>query len=456
MPVSAGDIREKKSVRAPDWLSAEARAVWEGLNAGVVAEADGDALAVYCCAVADYVRAQEALDKSGPVIRGHHGGLVRNPLNLVRNENAQMIRQLGRQLGIIAATGRGTAEASAPAGYRNQAATERTITGLRAGGRLEEVERSGNRTGPPSGAGARLRRPLTLPGADRQPGPGAAGHAAHAARDRRSSKRRPAVSMSSSPTCPPRWATPRSPDRPTVGGRWARLAAVVRQPFMPWQIQVSDVAGEIEPSTGLPAYREVRVTVPRQSGKTTLILVVEVDRCIAYGPDQHVLYAAQDRNNSRAKWEEQVEALEAHAARRVRFARAAETGLERMVWPATGSTIGITASGESSGHGQTLDVGVIDEAFAQQDDRLVQAFRPAMMTRPDAQQWVLSTMGTEESVFLHDRIDDGRARVEAGERSGVAFFEWSAEDDDDPRRPAHVVAVHARSWPHGDRGGGPS
>ena len=203
---------------------------------------------------------------------------------------------------------------------------------------------------------------------------------------------------------------------------------------MPWQEMVADVAGEVDEATGLPAYREVRVSVPRQSGKTTLILVVECDRCIAWGPNQRVLYAAQDRNNSRAKWEEQCELLKQTPLGKA-FRQRRQTGLERMVWPQTGSTIGITASGESSGHGQTLDIGVIDEAFAQTDERLVQAFRPAMMTRPSAQLWILSTMGKDDAVFLHDRIDDGRARVEAGERAGVAFFEWSAEDDDDPDDP---------------------
>jgi phage terminase large subunit-like protein len=214
-----------------------------------------------------------------------------------------------------------------------------------------------------------------------------------------------------------------------------RLGHVINQPLMPWQRLVGDVAGELEPSTGLPAYREVRVTVPRQSGKTTLILVVEVDRCVAWGPGQRVLYAAQDRNNSRAKWEEQGELL-ARTPLRHAFRMRRQTGLERMLFPGTGSTVGITASGESSGHGQTLDLGVIDEAFAQRDERLVQGFRPAMLTRPAAQLWIVSTMGSEESVFLHDRIDDGRARVEADERSGVAFFEWSAGDDDDPDDPA--------------------
>jgi hypothetical protein len=97
--------------------------------------------------------------------------------------------------------------------------------------------------------------------------------------------------------------------------------------------------------------------------------------------------------------------------------------------------MGITASGERSGHGFTLDEAFIDEAFAQVDDRLVQGFRPAMVTRRDAQLWILSTAGTETSTFLRERVDDGRARVEADERAGVAYFEWSAADDaaiDDP------------------------
>jgi phage terminase large subunit-like protein len=202
---------------------------------------------------------------------------------------------------------------------------------------------------------------------------------------------------------------------------------------MPWQAQVANVAGEVL-GDGRPAYREVRVTVPRQSGKTTLILVVEVDRSLNWGPGQRSLYAAQDRNNSRAKWEEQIDLLRQTPLSRLLNVRR-QSGLERMQWKGTNSTVGITASGEASGHGQTLDLGVIDEAFAQRDERLAQAFRPAMMTRPNAQMWVVSTMGGEESLFLHDRVDDGRARVEADERQGVCYFEWSADPDADPDDP---------------------
>jgi hypothetical protein len=204
---------------------------------------------------------------------------------------------------------------------------------------------------------------------------------------------------------------------------------------MPWQEQVVNVGLELEPATGLPAYREVRVSVPRRSGKTTLFLCIQVDRSLGWGRRQRSLYAAQDRINSRAKWEEQTELLRDSNLAGL-FVTRRQTGLERTVWTPTGSTVAITASGEASGHGFDLDLGQIDEAWAQRDARLVQAMKPAMMTRPAAQLWLTSTMGTEESTWWNEQVDDGRARVEAGERSGVAYFEWSAGDDDDPDDPA--------------------
>ena len=234
---------------------------------------------------------------------------------------------------------------------------------------------------------------------------------------------------------PPRFATRRSPGRPTLGDAVARVAALLGTPPLPWQRLVLDVALELE-ADGRPAFREVRVTVPRQQGKTAgLLLPVMVHRALG-GVDprpQRILYTAQDRNHAREKWSEQVEHLDRSPLRRLYTVRRSN-GSEAIRWR-TGSVHGVTASGERSGHGFTLDLGVIDEAFAQTDDRLEQAFRPAMVTRPDAQLWVVSTAGTEESVFLRERVEDGRARVEADQRDGVAYFEWSAPDDaavDDP------------------------
>lgn len=217
---------------------------------------------------------------------------------------------------------------------------------------------------------------------------------------------------------------------------------------MPWQQLVADVACEIDPDTGNFVYREVGLTVPRQSGKTTLILAKCTHRCIAW-TRQNVKYAAQTRNDSRIKWEDDyLEAL-LHSPFKEKFRARKTNGNEAIIWAGTRSKFGITSTTEKAGHGGTLDEGYIDEAFAQVDARLEQAFKPAMVTKQNAQLWVVSTAGTEKSLYLKAKVDKGRALVEAGVTEGVCYFEWSApdtrEDYDNPELWREVMpALH---WP---------
>jgi hypothetical protein len=239
----------------------------------------------------------------------------------------------------------------------------------------------------------------------------------------------------SSLSCPPRWGTRRSRERPTLGPRVAQIADALGTPLMPWQRYVADVILELDPATGAPAYREYVITVPRQSGKTTLLLAKMVHRALGFGGRQRILYAAQTRGAARLKWEEEhIVALEASRFRKM-FTVRKQLGQEAIRWR-NGSRHGITSNTEKAGHGETLDEGVIDEAFAQCDDRIEQAFKPAMITRAAAQQGVVSTAGTTKSTFLRGKVDAGRERCDAGAADTVAYFEWSAPDDADPGDPA--------------------
>jgi hypothetical protein len=200
---------------------------------------------------------------------------------------------------------------------------------------------------------------------------------------------------------------------------------------MPWQRYVADVALEVNPDTGRLVYREVVLTVPRQSGKTTLLLSMMVQRALGFGTKQRILYTAQTRGAARLKWEEEHVATLRESKFKNDFRVKLQLGHEAIKWR-NGSRHGVIPSTSTAGHGETLDLGVIDEAFAQVDNRLEQAFKPAMITRPMPQQWVVSTAGTEKSVFLKSKVDAGRARCEAGVNTGVAYFEWSAPEDADP------------------------
>lgn len=221
--------------------------------------------------------------------------------------------------------------------------------------------------------------------------------------------------------------------------------------FMPWQQQVSDVANEIDPETGHRFYRTVVLSVMRQQGKTTLTLPTWVERCASW-PGVSVAWTMQTGTDAREKWlEEHVPALLDSPLKREVTVRK-QNGSEHVKF-SNGSIQRLMASGKSSGHGKVIDLGMIDEAMAQPDDRLHQALRPAMKTRyrdlvqpdgsvrklPGAQLWIISTVGpVGEAEWFHSWMDAGRAAVEQGtcEQDRIAYFEWSAPEDADPFDPA--------------------
>jgi hypothetical protein len=246
-------------------------------------------------------------------------------------------------------------------------------------------------------------------------------------------------------TCPPRWGTPRHPDRPSLGPKLWKVMTKLGAPPMPWQKYVSDVALELDPDTGLFAHREVGLSVSRQQGKTELTLGAQVHRAMAW-KRQNIVYAAQTRGMARQRWEDEFwEKISSSDL--AKYARIRKTnGNEAILFPGKRSRMGITANTEKAGHGPPLDLGFIDEAFAHEDDRLEQAFSPAMLTRAMAQLWWASAGGTTKSVWLNKKREKGRELIEAlfaalaedaaAPRPRAAYFEWYAPEDMDRADPA--------------------
>lgn len=210
---------------------------------------------------------------------------------------------------------------------------------------------------------------------------------------------------------------------------------MIGKPLMPWQQHVVDVALELD-EAGQFVYDEVGLLVPRQSGKSTLILSASTHRASAgkfFGGRQRIVYTAQTRNKAREKFEEDF-APDLQASREL--GRRVKThwgnGNEHIRF-SNGSRFSIEANTDKAGHGGTLDLSFIDEAFAQADARLEQAFRPAMITRDNTQLWWVSTAGwLDGSPYLLDKSRAGRDQADMGIRDGLAYFEWSAPEDADP------------------------
>lgn len=213
------------------------------------------------------------------------------------------------------------------------------------------------------------------------------------------------------------------------------VAAMLGKPLMEWQQHVADVLLEIDPDSGELVYTDWTLTVPRQSGKSALILAKASHRCLAtkfFGPNQTVAYAAQTKLKATDKFERDYGRAIKYGARKIK-AKARTGNVKVDIRYPNGSLFGVEAGTEKAGHGDSLDEAYIDEAFAQQDSRLETAFEPAMSTRRNHQLGAVSTAGWEDaSPYLLGKVQAGRKLVEQGVRRGSAYFEWSAPDDADP------------------------
>jgi len=242
----------------------------------------------------------------------------------------------------------------------------------------------------------------------------------------------------------PRYETMRTASRPTFGHRVAAIAEKLGQPFMPWQKQWALVAGEMvrddETGVWVPAYPEAFATLPRQQGKTLWILAEELDRALLWSAydrkPQSIAYTGQTGLEARKKFKKEHVPLIRHSAlwaavQRPRYA-AEDTGLDFK----NGAILTIWANSEESGHGAVIDMAVMDEIWADADNRREQAATPAMATRHDRQKLIVSTAGTDASTLYLSKQSAGRVNTVESKTTGIAYLEFGADPDADPEDPA--------------------
>lgn len=246
-------------------------------------------------------------------------------------------------------------------------------------------------------------------------------------------------------TAEPRHATARTA-APTRGPLVEAASLMIsRTAFMPWQRYVADVANEYyETDSGeiRLRYETVVLVVPRQQGKTTL-LEPELVTATLRRPDIDAIYTAQDRQMSKRRLIDEL--YDKRIARRPElvgsFKARRSNGSESITY-VNGSRISTVAHTDEAGHGLTLDLAVLDEAFAHNDLTVVTALEPTTITRPDPQLWIVSTVGDGTDGLLQHYQEIGELSLK-DPTTRVAYFEWSADDDADRDDPD----VWARTMP---------
>jgi phage terminase large subunit-like protein len=227
----------------------------------------------------------------------------------------------------------------------------------------------------------------------------------------------------------PRFAVPAT-DRPSYGPALAATAEALGYRLMPWQTMVADRA--LEHTGGRLAYRDVAISTPRQSGKSSLVLALIVYRMLS--ARQTVVYGAQTRLAARRKlfdvWYPKLRRSQLGEL----FTLDRATGAEALRC-GNGSIMTLLSTDEAAGHGESLDLAILDECWSLEASA-EQAVRPAMATRAAGQLWMLSTAGTERSAFWRSKVDQGRTVAGLGLAEGLFYAEWSAADDLDVTDPA--------------------
>lgn len=241
-------------------------------------------------------------------------------------------------------------------------------------------------------------------------------------------------------SAPAKHATLRNPAHATDGGRIAKVAAGLGVPLLPWQRQVVDVATERDAAGNL-VYEVVFVTVPRQSGKSTLVWTLITDRLLTLRNAQ-LFYTAQTQQDARRRFQDlEKMAQDSPFSSVLRFRHAmSDTGAECIY---TGTKASTFAPGFKALHGETPPLVVLDEIFAHSlelgDAMLEGAIIPAQQTLAGRRQvWLISTAGTAESGFMRKWLDIGRR----GDRPKMAFFEWSMPDGVDAYAVETLEAFH--------------
>jgi hypothetical protein len=248
-----------------------------------------------------------------------------------------------------------------------------------------------------------------------------------------------------SPRCSAaRYHTPRNPDRPTFGPwveEWARRLTNGRG-LMPWQSDAVAVSCELDTAAGTMAYPFVVWVVPRRAGKTLATLAVAAQRAAA-APLMRCWYTAHKREAAATVFrDEWVPMLDRLAARDVVKVRRSQ-GSEGFTVARTGGKVQLFPPTANALHAQNCDLAIIDEAWSfdlTTGEAVEAGVRPAQLTRPLRQTWIVSAGGTPESTYLDRWITLGRDGA-----PGVCYIEWSADPDApgyDPYDPDVIRAAH--------------
>lgn len=224
-----------------------------------------------------------------------------------------------------------------------------------------------------------------------------------------------------------------------------RVAALLGFTLMPWQRRAIDVASQFtidHRGRRVYKYTHVLITVPRQSGKTTLMGPVQIHRMMTRGVPAACWYTAQSGQDARKRIIELIELVEGSPMATVISSQRSNGGEGIRLDGKPGCHVTRFSPTYSALHGEHPHLVSFDEIWhydKQLGEALLGAAEPAQITLGKAAQvWMFSTMGTIESDFMNELVETGRA----GSDPNLCYIEYSVPEGADPFDPAVWWTYH--------------
>jgi hypothetical protein len=207
----------------------------------------------------------------------------------------------------------------------------------------------------------------------------------------------------------------------------ADLSASFGAPLDEWQERILQAAMG-ERADGKWLAKRVGVTVPRQNGKTQVLIARALAGALLFG-EKTIIISAHQQDTARETFMKMMELREQSPALDARIAKVMEALNREFIRFTNGAVIKFKARSQSGGRGFSSDCLLLDEAQILKQSTWV-SINSTMSARPNPQVWLLGTCPTPE--------DDGavfesvRTAALSGKSRTSAWLEWGAEPGDDP------------------------
>lgn len=199
------------------------------------------------------------------------------------------------------------------------------------------------------------------------------------------------------------------------------------------------------------AAKRVGVSVPRQNGKSQLLVARAIAGALLFG-EKKIVISAHQQDTARETFSKMVEILEADGNEWL-MERVKPNGImnainRESVKFRNGATVQFKARTASGGRGFSSDCLLLDEAQRLKRPAWV-SINSTMSAMPNPQVWLLGTPPTREDIEagMGDVFESVRASAHAGASTAVAWAEWGATPEllADPSVKA-ALSADPRVW----------